>query len=59
MIIVDEGVLMIIHHNFSYAVVRLNLPTSEILCHGTLPTLCSEIKKYNRNHIIFLNKNKL
>lgn len=58
-VILDECLLMVIHHDYQYTVVRLANPKSECLGNGQLPRLCSSIKKYERNKIIYLNNNRL
>jgi hypothetical protein len=45
-VILDENILMVIHHDYQYAVVRLTTPESEWLGNGQLPRLCSSIRKY-------------
>jgi hypothetical protein len=58
-VILDECLLMVIHHDYQYAVVRLATPECEWLGNGQLPRLCSSIKKYEKNKIIYLNNNRI
>lgn len=54
-----EDQLLVLHHNYEFAVLRLAVPECELLAMGSLPHLSCHISMYSKTQIIFLQDNAI